>query len=161
LRDRSATERDQLNAERRADYATNLVRQEQAKATSARYRADPAHAPAIAEGARRYYASEKGKAVKRAGLLRKFNMTPADYDERLAAQGGVCAICRQPETHRHRGTGPVVALSIDHDHRCCPGTGSCGNCVRGLLCDRCNVGRFPDDPALLRAAADYFERYAR
>jgi hypothetical protein len=34
--------------------------------------------------------------------------------------------------------------------------------VRALLCHHCNVslGRFKDDPALLRAAADYLEKKA-
>src|SRR5215471_9452179 len=29
--------------------------------------------------------------------LRQYGMTPADYEERLARQGGLCAICRKPE----------------------------------------------------------------
>src|SRR5437899_4206973 len=45
-----------------------------------------------------------------------------EYDERLAAQGGGCAICgNAPKTRR---------LHVDHDHK----TGK----VRGLLCHRCN-----------------------
>jgi hypothetical protein len=33
----------------------------------------------------------------------------------------------------------VVTLTVDHDHRCCPGPVSCGACVSGLLCTPCNL----------------------
>ena len=51
-------------------------------------------------------------------------------------------------------------LAIDHDHACCPGKYSCGLCVRGFICNNCNngLGRFRDDPALLRAAIEYLSR---
>jgi hypothetical protein len=54
------------------------------------------------------------------------------YDDMLTAQDGHCAIC--PTTPEQNGK----ALAVDHDHECCPGRRSCGKCVRGLLCDRCN-----------------------
>ena len=82
------------------------------------------------------------------GILRKWGMTQDDYEALLAAQDGVCAICRG---------GPVGNkryLGIDHDHE----TGK----RRGLLCDKCNraLGGFNDDPDALRRAADYLDRYA-
>jgi hypothetical protein len=57
--------------------------------------------------------------------------------------------------------GATGRLVIDHDHTCCPGERTCGKCTRGFLCRGHNVGLglFGDDPALLRAAADYIERH--
>jgi hypothetical protein len=60
--------------------------------------------------------------------LAQFGLTIEDYDAMHAAQGGVCAICNQPETS-NRG-GKVYRLAVDHDHN----TGQ----VRGLLCFKCN-----------------------
>lgn len=99
-----------------------------------------------------------------ARTLRAFyNMTREQYDALLEVQDGVCAICRQPERFINRRTGLPHRLAVDHDHRCCPGSKSCGQCVAGLLCHACNAGggKFGDDPDLLRAAADYFERRDR
>jgi hypothetical protein len=70
----------------------------------------------------------------------------------LVRQGGGCAICRRDNGKR--------LLAVDHDHACCPGERTCGKCVRGLLCDGCNhgLGKFRDDPELLRRAAEYAAR---
>lgn len=59
----------------------------------------------------------------------------------LAEQGGVCGICKQPETVRKgKLSGEAVRfLAVDHDHRCCPGKKSCGRCIRKLLCLSCNI----------------------
>jgi predicted nucleic acid-binding Zn ribbon protein len=50
-------------------------------------------------------------------------------------------------------------LVIDHDHACCPQEKACGRCVRGMLCQPCNVGlgMFRESPALLHRAARYLE----
>lgn len=65
-------------------------------------------------------------------LKHKYGITLDGYDAMLAAQGGGCAICGREPTESRR-------LAVDHDHACCPGDRSCGNCVRGLLCTTCNV----------------------
>lgn len=64
-------------------------------------------------------------------------------------QQGRCAICET--TMRIGGKPGMDQEHVDHDHT----TGE----VRGLLCSRCNtsIGKFNDDPALLRRAADYIE----
>jgi hypothetical protein len=89
--------------------------------------------------------------------LKKFHLTPDQYDEMFKRQNGVCAICEKPCKTRRR-------LAIDHDHSCCPRRDrSCGRCVRGLLCADCNngLGRFGDDPELLRVAADYLDEWRK
>jgi hypothetical protein len=71
-------------------------------------------------------------------LLRRFNITAEQYDAMLADQGGLCALCSLPERARHQ-SGKLKLLAVDHDWSCCPGSRSCGKCVRGLLCFSCNV----------------------
>ncbi len=81
----------------------------------------------------------------------KYGLEPERYQEWLEEQGHACAICEVPFTAKLRP-------HVDHDHSCCPDHAkSCGKCVRGLLCSSCNngLGRFNDDPDILRKAADY------
>jgi len=44
--------------------------------------------------------------------------------------------------------GAKERLVVDHDHNCCPGQGSCGRCVRGVLCHKHNIalGGIERDP---------------
>lgn len=86
-------------------------------------------------------------AVWARNIKSKFGITPAQYEALLAAQGGRCAVCGASVGAAHQ-----KRLHVDHDHR----TGV----IRGLLCGQCNngIGRFGDNPELLRAAAAYLER---
>ena len=73
-------------------------------------------------------------------LKRRYGITAAEADVMLAAQEGVCAICKvAPADH------------VDHDHV----TGA----VRALLCFNCNggLGQFKDHAELLHAAAYYVQ----
>lgn len=74
----------------------------------------------------------------------KYGLMPDDYDRMASAQQGLCFLC-----------GRKAKLYVDHDHV----TGR----VRRLLCPTCNVGigHLGDDPARLRAAADYIESHRR
>ena len=62
-------------------------------------------------------------------LWDRYGISAADYDILLEDQGGVCAICGEPETVKFRGQ--VRRLAVDHDHET--------DRIRGLLCHTCNV----------------------
>lgn len=76
---------------------------------------------------------EKRRDAAWRSCLKRFNLTVEQYEAMFQKQAGVCAICHKPETGGTR-------LAVDHDHACCPDDSSCGKCVRGLLCKRCNMG---------------------
>jgi len=96
------------------------------------------------------YCKECTVLVGHIGNLKKYNLTRDDYVDLEKSQNGVCKICGQPEKYKNR-------LSIDHDHSCCPGYGSCGKCIRGLLCSNCNrvLGQVNDNKILLQKMIDY------
>lgn len=99
---------------------------------------------------RENYAKDPDKFIARQ-MMRNFGITPERYEELLAAQGGGCAICHSPDP------GKGKRFAIDHDHNCCPGRVTCGKCIRGLLCQKCNrgLGLFNDDPDRMEAAVRY------
>ena len=95
----------------------------------------------------RSYVESGQKAAwdRRSYLKRKYGLTIEQYDAMLEAQGGVCAICKQPRPENR-------TLHVDHDHE----TGE----IRGLLCFRCNnaLGDFEEQYELFQKAADYLDR---
>lgn len=80
--------------------------------------------------------------------LKNKKLTIEKYSELEKSQNGVCKICGNKDYKR---------LSVDHDHSCCPGEKTCGNCTRGLLCSRCNraLGSVNDDVKLLQTMIEY------
>jgi hypothetical protein len=70
----------------------------------------------------------------------QFRISIEDYDRMYEAQSGLCGICGKPGRGSEWSAEQDAAarLAVDHDRRCCPGTKSCGRCVRGLLCGSCN-----------------------
>lgn len=101
------------------------------------------------EAGLRWY-RDKDETEKRAYRLKRYGLTPEQYDVLLTQQGGVCAICGTDEPGGRWGT----MFSVDHDHA--------SGAVRGLLCGGCNLvlGHAKDDAARLRAAARYLEEKA-
>jgi hypothetical protein len=91
---------------------------------------------------------DRSRPYRRATFLKsRYGITEAEYDRRLAEQGGRCAICRTTKP------GSRGVFRVDHDRL----TGR----VRGLLCNHCNlgIGHFDHDPELLMVAARYLMKH--
>lgn len=94
------------------------------------------------------YRERHAAAKRNKNLVSNYGITDEEYDQLLEGQGGVCAICKRPETKRGPQGGPR-RLSVDHDHET--------RRVRGLLCLSCNTGiaNFLESADLLMTAARY------
>ena len=100
---------------------------------------------------KREYAREKRRRVapevrqgwERKRTLRRYGITPEDYDRMLEEQGGGCAICGKTPEEEGKNLG------VDH----CHSTGI----VRGLLCRGCNqgLGHYRDRADWLDKASAY------
>jgi len=85
----------------------------------------------------------RAKASHEARVQETYGLLEGEFDKLMEAQDGKCAGCKQPRNYR---------LDCDHDHK----TGV----LRGGLCRGCNRKILPyakDNPATLRALADYLE----
>lgn len=81
-----------------------------------------------------------------------YGLTQEAFDAMFARQLGGCRICG---CLLMRAGKRFLAAHIDHSH--------VTRKVRGLLCGHCNtaIGHMDENPARLRAAADYLERNSR
>lgn len=97
---------------------------------------------------------EKGRSKNHSESRRKymikrdFNLDYSDYLDIHKIQNSCCAICGIAEKNL---VGKAKRLAVDHCHST--------DKVRGLLCQKCNVGigNLQDNSELLRKAADYIE----
>lgn len=97
------------------------------------------------------------KPSRESRVLYLYGITVTDIEALLVRQGGGCAICSTPEPGGRWNT-----WHVDHDHGCCPrGRKTCGKCVRGLLCQNCNLllGHAKNDPEVLQKASVYLEKF--
>jgi hypothetical protein len=75
-----------------------------------------------------YNINGKLQVYKRNSMLkRQYHITLDEYKER-SANG--CELC---------GEVSEISYHVDHDHKCCNSHKSCGKCVRGIICHKCNV----------------------
>lgn len=95
--------------------------------------------PGPIRGWQRRDETQRGKKLRL-----RYGIGEQEFDELLARQDGLCAICFTDEPG-----GKHDEFHVDHDHE----SGS----VRGLLCFNCNVaiGLLNDDAHVVEAAAAY------
>lgn len=97
------------------------------------------------------YAKQEITYKREYHLMYKYKITKERYEE-MKKDG--CDVCGE-YTERN--------LHIDHDHSCCSGEGAtCGQCVRGIVCNRCNqtigkyeAGQMRDDNPLKDKIKEY------
>ena len=109
---------------------------------------------------KRYYASDPQRWLDYQmdyQIRRRFGLDGGldAYQNMLQEQGGGCGICGKTEEEEGK------RLAVDHDHSCCPGRTSCGECVRGLLCYDCNINTLPviEKTELVSAAQSYLKKH--
>jgi len=87
------------------------------------------------------------EAVKLRSIQKKYKLDEEQYYKFI--ENG-CLVC-----------GSSDNLCIDHDHSCCPGTNTCGKCLRGTLCRRCNVaeGLYKNDPQNAMNLVKYMQKH--
>ena len=78
-------------------------------------------------------------------LMRFFGLTFDEYQTKVAAQNGLCAICCRPSVKKR--------LTVDHNHTT--------EQIRGLLCHRCNLvlGLIEESDTLALALAAYLNKW--
>jgi hypothetical protein len=106
-----------------------------------------------ASGKKQIYHPEKARWHQ---VKHFYKLSQDDWNAIFESQGGVCAICKNPPDENKR------QYSVDHDHNCCPGAKSCGKCVRGILCHRCNIGlgMLQEDVEIINSMLLYMKNFA-
>lgn len=103
--------------------------------------------------AKRWAKNNPSKAAlvhKRAQVRYIFGISLEEYNDRLALQSNLCALCKEP----FEGTGASgLASALDHSH-------ASGN-IREFIHNSCNkgIGLLRDDPKICRMAAEYLEKH--
>ena len=94
--------------------------------------------------------------VRQIGREYSYGLTPSQFDRLKRLQGNKCPLCRQEFSSK-------VKPYVDHDHSCCTEQKTCGKCIRGLLCNKCNavLGRVEKFPMFLQDCKAYLKKHTR
>ena len=90
--------------------------------------------------------------IRRTRLKHSYGITLEEYNKMFIEQGGVCDICKNPQTVQNF-KGITSSLAVDHDHN----TGK----IRGLLCSNCNtgIGFFEEDEKRILKVLEYLRKH--
>lgn len=98
---------------------------------------------------------QNAESVRDKMRQQRFGLTREEFDSLLESQGGRCAICLSDDSGSSY-------WHTDHDHSCCDAPGeSCGQCIRGILCSRCNIalGIVREDARILERMSGYIHKW--
>jgi len=128
--DKTSEQRAKINERRREKYAEDKDLRENIRAKVKKWQA-------------------KNPKKRKEQRLKGYGLSLEEFNHLLGIQDYRCAICGYSDLSE-----PNFFPVVDHCHE----TGY----VRNLLCMNCNMalGKFKDNPELLRAAADYVEVWA-
>src|SRR6266403_2578754 len=93
-------------------------------------------------------------------LKRYYQVTLEEYKIVFESQHGLCALCGNPETMPHSGKMRRLAVDHDHTHHDDPAKG-CKECIRGLLCNKCNHGFLPRAEEHPRLQSTFTQEYLK
>lgn len=102
----------------------------------------------------RYVLNYDKQKARKWWIFYQYGMSIERYEELLSIQNNKCKLCAVPFTETR-------SPHVDHDHECCAGNKTCGECVRALLCGPCNrgLGLFKDNLMILQKAIEYIQSY--
>lgn len=110
--------------------------------------------PEVKEAARKRSRAADPDARANAYYKYRYGITRDEIDDMIEAQGGLCAVCRRPESQIVPKSGKPRRLQVDHDHR----TGR----PRGMVCQFCNMvlGHVDDSTEHLQRFIAYLDQHA-
>ena len=137
-------ERYDLNKEHEKELAKNLYSLNKEKRNK-QSREWALNNPEKRKATLKKYRDKNPSYRRNAHLKKKYGITQEDFDRMFLEQDGRCLICN---THQSE---LKTVLCVDHSHE----TGK----VRGLLCQRCNVGigKFEDNINFFKRIIEYLQ----
>lgn len=130
-------------------YRALTPEQKEAEKQRLRKHAQRPESKALARYISKRWREKNPEKVRASRWKTRYGLTLEEYDALLDQYGRMCGICSSLDD-----------LVLDHDHGCCPAERTCGRCLRGVLCRRCNsgIGLLKDSVSLVEKAVAYLKQ---